>query len=370
MIEQLTIRGFRGFQEFEVHGLGRINLLVGLNNCGKTSILEAVQLCQSVGDLTALWQIASRRGERFYDNTENRISYTPDVDICHLFHGHEIEVGSSFEIIARSAGMTEEFSATIIESQNDQTLFDESVNDPDELSDEQELAIELTWASSNTTRRLPLSSRGGVPGNILRRYERHKIDTADNVKFISTAGLNIDDVVRMFEEIVLTREEELVTQALRTIEPTIERIATLSGDRRRSRPDERGGIVIRTKDSDQRLPIGSMGDGMWRTLGLALSIVSAQKGTLLVDEIDTGLHYSVLESVWKLIDRAAKRLNVQVFSTSHSRDAYESLASIAHSKVSGKDQVTIQRIERSKIRSVAYTEQEIIASANRGNEVR
>jgi hypothetical protein len=182
--------------------------------------------------------------------------------------------------------------------------------------------------------------------------------------------LSIDDVVTMFEDVVLTKEEELVTEALRTIEPSIERLASLSGDRRRIRPGERGGIVVKCENSAQRYPIGSMGDGMWRMLGLALAIASAQNGVLLVDEIDTGLHFSVMESVWKLIDEASKRLNVQVFATSHSRDAYESLASISHSETSKGSQVTIQRIDRFDKKSVAFSEQEIIASAERGTEVR
>ena len=47
MLQKITIRNFRCFQDFELQQLGRINLLVGENNSGKTSILEAINLLYS-----------------------------------------------------------------------------------------------------------------------------------------------------------------------------------------------------------------------------------------------------------------------------------------------------------------------------------
>ncbi len=44
MLRSLVIDNFRAFEHFEMERLGRINLLVGKNNCGKTSVLEAIYL--------------------------------------------------------------------------------------------------------------------------------------------------------------------------------------------------------------------------------------------------------------------------------------------------------------------------------------
>ena len=63
-----------------------------------------------------------------------------------------------------------------------------------------------------------------------------------------------------------------------------------------------------------------MGEGMNRMLGIALSLVNARDGFLLVDEIESGLHYSVQADMWRLIFEMAHRLNVQVFATTHSLD--------------------------------------------------
>jgi len=375
VIRTLNIDRFRGFEHYEVHGLGRINLLVGTNNCGKTTILEAIQLLASKGDPSTLWQIASRRGERL-ENTDARPTTLPEVDICHLFHGHEMDVGNQFKIEARTDITSESLTASVIDSsrQQQRQLFNggsDSESGTGDIADEPDWAVELDWsATPEKAAWLALSIRGGISSDAVRRQPRGRSNGPIPVRFISTAGLTADDVVEMFEEIVLTREEELVTEALQAIDPTIERLATISGDRRRGSPGERGGILVRCQGSDRRIPIGSMGDGMWRILGLALALASAENGILLVDEIDTGLHFSVLETMWRMVDMASKRLGVQVFATTHSRDAYESLAAISRSSVSEGSEVTIQRIVRAKRQSVAFNEQEIIASAERGTEVR
>src|SRR5580693_1870751 len=112
-----------------------------------------------------------------------------------------------------------------------------------------------------------------------------------------------------------------------------------------------------------------MGDGMWRMLGIALSLVRAKGGVLLVDEIDTGLHYTVMEEMWRLVHDAAKRFDVQVFAATHSRDCYQSLAAIVQAEAPDRPEVTIQRIERGNPHAVAFTDQEIAVAAKIGAEV-
>jgi len=190
-------------------------------------------------------------------------------------------------------------------------------------------------------------------------------DTRRTVSFITTEGLSRDDIVARFETVVLTRDEDTVLQALHTIEPTIERIASVGHHARRSTRGARGGLAMMV--SGQRIPIGSMGDGIWRLLGIALALVSARGGVLLIDEIDTGLHFSVLVDMWRLVFETARSLDVQVFATTHSRDCYEALAAVAEP---GRTEISLQRIERGKLDAIAFTELEIRQAAERGLEVR
>ena len=128
-------------------------------------------------------------------------------------------------------------------------------------------------------------------------------------------------------------------------------------------------MFVKLTGVEDRVPIGSTGDGMWRLLGLALAVANAKGGVLLVDEIDTGLHYSVMGDMWRMVSKRAAASDVQVFATTHSRDCYESLATIVKGG-SPRTEVTIQRVHPSRERAVAFSNDEIVAAAARGIEVR
>lgn len=94
MYSSIRIQGFRGLDSFQMQGLGRVNLLVGANNCGKTSILECIQLLQSPGAPRVLADITRRRGEWGYSSNEYptvpRGVRSDGLDASHLFANREL----------------------------------------------------------------------------------------------------------------------------------------------------------------------------------------------------------------------------------------------------------------------------------------
>lgn len=368
MLRDLTIDGFRGCKHFEMRDLGRVNLLVGINNSGKTSVLEAIEML-TTGHVHSIGAALFRRGECLFDETDRRPRSA--VDVCHLFHGHVMEVGSEFRLEGVNDSTRGSLTATIQES----PLDDES--QPALFDEEEDYAgpVGLLLRGDGFVKvdeMFPITRRGGLSSDVMRRLRSSPDDATPSTRFITTASMSPNEIVSLYENIVLTPEEDLVIQALKTIEPAIERIATTSKGLRQysSYAGTRGGIIVKCAGVDQPVPIGSLGDGIWRILGLALALVHAENGVLLVDEIDTGLHFTVMSDMWKLVNETAKRLNVQVFATTHSRDAVDSLAAISRANVSAGSEVTIQRLERDKHRAVAYAEQEIVTAAERGTEVR
>ena len=77
-----------------MQGLGRLNLLVGANNCGKTSILECIELLRSPGTPRVLSDIARRRGEWGYSSDDNSTvplgARSDCLDVSHLFANREL----------------------------------------------------------------------------------------------------------------------------------------------------------------------------------------------------------------------------------------------------------------------------------------
>ncbi|GAB4375845.1 MAG: AAA family ATPase [Elainellaceae cyanobacterium] len=340
---------------FELQQLGKLNLLVGTNNSGKTSILEAVLLLCSPATFEVLPEIMLNRGEYLWvaENGSNR-----ELDIRHLFYQHEIHVGSKFSISGSDGANVEEIVVSV--EDNDQRSGSE---------DSGPLALLIKYLKQeNKTIKVPLSIDQGLPANILRIPGDSK-NLGVRTQYVTTSSLTTLDMLKLFDQIVLTPEEDIVTESLRTIEPRIERIASVGTGRYVSLSSP-GGLVVRLAGNNQRIPLGSMGDGMRRILGLTLAIVNARNGVLLVDEIDTGLHFSAMSDMWKLIWETAKRLNVQVFATTHNSDCWTSLAAIASTENPSEEGITIQRIEKGKTHSVVFTERQVVIAAERGIEVR
>jgi ABC-type branched-subunit amino acid transport system ATPase component len=346
-------------------GLGRVNLLVGTNNSGKTSVLEAINILLAQGRLEAVWDTLSRRGERQVLEVEGLPRRLIEMDVRHLFYGHELDQKMILEIGGQNDTTKTTFTVKTVEN-NDPKLIEL----PESAIFLSELALEFQWKGNTDSQiTLPLSPMGGINNSDWIRYARKQDENIIPMRFITTNALDGSRIIADFDKIVLTPEESTIIQALKTIEPNLERIASVSSDQRNSLAG-RGGMVVKLSNSDQRIPIGSMGDGIWRMLGIALSLVNARGGILLIDEIDTGLHYKAMEDMWRLVMETATRLSVQVFATTHSRDCYEALAAISRPDISVGSDISIQRIERGKEKAISFTEQQIVMAAESALEIR
>lgn len=364
MLRSISIENFRALREFRMSGLGRVNLLVGTNNCGKTSVLEAIHILAAVGQPDALVEALVRRGEI------PAVGET-DIEIGHLFRGHRATEGVGFRIASANDQAESSVVASIQSREVGKPSFRELRNNGlsphvhffgpgDRVS---ELGFRLEWhqGQRQVAIDVPVTHESDVPlrGVGFARDEGQN----EAVRFIRTGGLSQDEVVQLFDATVLTPDEAVLLEALHAIEPTVERIASITG--RHVDDRGRGGMVMMV--AGQRVPAGSMGDGVGRLLGIALALVRAKGGILLVDEIDTGLHYTVLTKMWRLVLDTATRLDVQVFATTHSLDCYEALGEVAEP---GRDDVSLQRIERGRAEAIAYTAGMLRKAAEHGIEVR
>lgn len=369
MIKKLEIDKFRGFKNYKIDNVGQINLLVGTNNCGKTSILEAIRLLKSKGNSYNLFFVLVRRGEQIQCETDR--NRRTEADLCRLFHGYHLAPKSIFSIIGCDNHQTENLTASINAIPYQSELFDQH---PDFAGHYQ---LNVMWSKGNeqTSEDYPVSPNGGLSYDYIRRTRVKPNETEiANLEFVPTASLSPQQVISLFDEIVLSPDENLVLEALRIIEPDIVRLASIGGTDRRplwnSGEYARGGILVKSVKWEKRIPIGSLGDGIWRILGLILSLISAKDGILLIDEIDTGLHHTVMSEMWKLICKTAKKLNVQIFATTHSSDCWKSLAENATSSEFENNEIRIHRIDRHKNIPETFTNQEMDIALNREIEVR
>ncbi|HEV7508822.1 MAG TPA: AAA family ATPase [Thermoanaerobaculia bacterium] len=346
MLKSLEIQGFRCFRELRVEPLTRVNLFVGLNNAGKTSLLEAAELV-AIGRVEGLVRSAVRRGERVLGRSDLSEEFKEHVvDPSHLFFGHDIQVGKAFGI----TGFGEERHWVQCEVEH---------------ASVQETLIRTLYFQSHSTaqkrehERLTISPSGGV------LPPPRRLSEPPRVNFLAADSADSASLGQLWDDLLLTPEEEEVTKSLRAIEPHLERLAFLSETRGSS-----SNILVKLKQFEQRLPLGTLGGGLKHLLGLVLNLLSARGGCLLVDEIDTGLHYSVMVDMWRLLIENAKRLDTQVFATTHSLDCVRALARLAKRYPENAAEVMVHRLEREASKTVVYDADEIVIAADSHIEVR
>ena len=384
-LKNLTIENFRSFEHFTLNKLGRVNLLVGTNNSGKTTILEAIYVFMSSKKLSSIWSLLYRRGEVFPTQNSSSATVPTDrnADLHHLFKNRTLRNEDYFSLRGDTDKGYFETRAVIKFSMTDTISPDEFTTaglflngNPQTTSSKISLSLSTksdpAIGQTFETIEVQLNGDGGLDLNSQKRQATISSSRQYHFSpnFVSVGSMTNQVISRLYNQIVLTSEEDLVLEAVRLLSPEIERIAAVGGGADWPDIPTNDGIFIRLAGIRNRIPIGSMGDGIWRMLGLALAVVHSQDGILLIDEVDTGLHYSVMEKMWRFLNECSLKFNVQIFATTHSLDCYQSLAAICREDVVDRSEVTIQRIDRKRSEAVAYSEAAIIAAAENVVEVR
>ncbi len=313
ILNSLEIRNFRGFQHLTIERLGRVNLIVGKNNIGKSNLLEALQLYASRASTpTFIWEIMRSRREikRPFVNMRDMLA-----TLKYLFYGrNEIKPGLQPIQIGPINAPQEILSITIdwsISELREGTIHTRPLEQGEDYTTDN-LIPRFTIQAAGVALSYPIDP--SFPQGILR------LNSNEILCLLTPAnGLSEQHLTELWDGIALTKLEADALAALRLIAPGLLDLNFVStplsgGDRV---------PVVKITDNDEPLPLYSLGDGMLRTLGISLALVNARDGILLIDEFENGIHYSVQTELWQLIFQLAHRLNVQVFATTHSWDCIE-----------------------------------------------
>lgn len=367
MLRRITVEKFRGFSALEVAPLARVNLLVGANNAGKTGVLEAAELIEWGADPTGIFDVLARREEYALDH-QTRSDRSP-YDVRGLFHGRNPALGESFVLSGHNTG-TASVQCTL------RLLEEEELRraqialplepPPKPLAAEDDLLalheagvlpLALELVSNGHTSLFPLTGR--YFGRL-----RHELAHPAKVRFLGTSLFSPTTMASLWDEVALTPREEQVVETLRIIEPTVQRVAVLSGARKPM-------VYLQLAGQRQRVPLGSMGEGMKRLFALALAIGNTPRdGLLLIDEVDTGLHHTVMAQMWQLVLESSQALGFQAFFTTHSLDCLLALARVLGEHPKHAKLVALHRLERDRPTTTHFVGDELRRAIESELEVR
>ena len=342
MLKSLEIKNFRLLEGLQVAKLGRVNLIVGKNNSGKSTVLEAIRIYAGNAQRGLLEEIAAGHDEKF------RLRESEQTDLEKQFPFEDFFAGRRFP-------QGEGPGISIGESGDDPNLLRVEYGF---LRESEEVETDLLGTQESTTRirrqRITrLEAENNETGtvrpalfigkrdrwtNILldsssARFRTTPIDVSGTLpcSVIPTQFVSVDELADEWDTIVFTEYQEVVKQALQIISPEFEDLTFVRNDDGSTaiRREFRRSAKVKISTMPRPVPLNSLGDGMLRVFQLVLKVFPAKDGFLLIDEFENGLHFTVQEKIWALLFDLSMKLNIQIFATTHSWDCIESFAKTA-----------------------------------------
>ncbi len=357
ILPSLEIHNFRGFQHLQIERLGRVNLIVGKNNIGKSSLLEALQLYAHRGAFSSIIEMLEVREEGIlYGNILAALKY--------LFYGRK-EITPETQPITIGPLSTPEKTLTLSVSWDLTELKDGKLQtrplQVGEVQNDGFLSPRFNIHREGHTISFPLEA--SLPSTMLKQNSKEI-----NSFFVAGSGLSRRQLGDLWDKVALGEREaeDDVLNALRIVAPGVERLYFV-GDAQNGR--ERI-PVVRVSEIDGPLPLRSLGDGIQHILSIAIALVNAKDGILLIDEVENGIHYIALFEIWQLIFRIAHRLNIQVFATTHGWDCLEAFQAAAQEDQ--HEEALLLRLDRRKngITATLFDERKMAIATREQIEVR
>lgn len=356
MFSQLAITGFRCFKQLRIDTLSRVNLITGKNNVGKTALLEALFLhCHP--HRASVWPSVSKsRGIEepteafedvaswfFFDRDTSQLVRIESRDASGV--GRRTELHLVSRAVCRNdfpeveANIQSSFRADIAGSDVPRLIVSFKEND-------QVASTSVAFPSST-----------GV-------YSIEAVASFPCTMH-TTHDLSLDVDAERFSRLEADNKHEQVVDSLRCLEPKLTKLSVLVFAKK---PIIHGQVGL-----SRLVPIPFMGEGMRRVLSLLLAIGNTPKGTVLIDEIETGVHYSVLPDMWKAVANAARQYDVQILATTHSREclqaAHESFAAEGEEEYDFR-LYRLDRTESGDIEAVTFDRETLETSLDLAWEVR
>jgi len=316
MYKSLKIDNFRGFRNLVLNELGRINIIAGINNVGKTALLEAIFLHCGAYNPSLTIKIDNFRGVDTFQIEFGRPDKTPWDSLFKNFDTSKdivimgkFEDNSLREIRLHIIGPAEELPKEVPTFRN---IPLETEKLSLSVGFDKSIGLRLDYLEEN-----PQKNGEKIEGSTFLtigakglQIQLVKPPTFPAIFLAARHRTSPTEDVERFGNLEITGQQDLLLESLTIIEPRLKRIAVVAI----------GGLPYLYGDIglDQMLKLQHMGEGMAKLASLILAISSTRDGVVLIDEIENGFHHTIMPKVWLAIARAARRNNTQVFATTHS----------------------------------------------------
>ncbi len=306
MIERISFEHFRGFDKLELRDMKPITLISGKNNAGKSSILEGIFLFLDHLEPGSFAKINRFRG------------FISPVDSVNLWETifYQLDVQNPLQISVTFSGVP-----NLLKYERD----DHFVPPVDMNMSKETMGQIISSAASSYTLKFTYQKGDYVedghfivgPMGIVRSLTLPKTVPNSDLslpftQFINAAIINSNSdsfIAEWLGKLELNGRKQYIIETLKLIEPAIDDLSTIVVN---------GIAQLFAKIGHQLLPLRLAGDGLNKLLFIVLSIAVNPHSILLIDELETGFHYSMYPRLWEIIAQTAHENGCQIIATTHS----------------------------------------------------
>lgn len=332
------VENFKKFESLEIKDIGQFNLIVGDNNVGKTCFLEALLFDENKNNFTRnLLDSLRRRGFLSYEvSKENLISLTTSLN--------ERKIRSR-----------------ILKDYNEGiAIFTYSIFEDFKI--EKKIYLRGSSYSSNKVDLYDFKIPSISFSDIIQTSRYHNL-----IPFIGFNSLFTEDIYSLYNNIKTKSDKENLIKTIQVIDSNI-----IDVELRQNFEDLDLVFLLSFNNKDEFIPVNYLGDGFKRIFYIILKVLSLKGKRIMIDEIETGIHYSRQKGFWINILKICNELDIQLFATTHSNECLQAFYEASKELNEQKDirLINLQEGEQEKIYSTTYNFENIEAGLYSNIELR
>ncbi len=344
MIDSVEIKNFRGIHHGRIDGLSQVNLFFGKNNCGKSSLLEALFL--ACGQSNPLLPATI--------NIMRAYSRLTETDLLYFFY--HMDAPKGIEILT-SGSQERHLSIAAFSEAAEMNAGSISTDIAHRYGLRMKFSTNDGEYSSEVLYDVSKSNQVEQKAHLDNRYTEKLKCVYLSPRYDSNAS------VEGLQNIYLNKDEAFLADALKILEPNAKDPVFMDN------------VMLVDVGLSQRIPINLMGDGIRKIVSFLTSIYACHGGVVLIDELSNGFHYSVMKRMWDIVIRAAIKNDVQIFATTHDEDSIKGFQEAAQAlrEENGQDLASafkLQRIADDELKSYRFSIDQLGNAIEQETEVR
>lgn len=357
---KLEIKNYRCFKDVTVDSLQRFNLIIGANNIGKTSLLEA-SFIMSGTHAELMLRTNTFRGLPFWP-IDFSVSGAFESPLNSFFYN--FDTGKDIEFFAKKG--KNEWQKVIIKASAPSSLLISTAGEDSKTSISGGVSQGLGSFQYEDSAGKKFSSTiimSQTPRGIEVKIDPAPPSVEFMTIFINALEISTRDQTERVGKLLAKGQKKELMEILKIIQPNIEDILII--------PIGNMPVIHLAVGLPKPLPLPLTGLGMVRILRYFVDIMNAPGGVVLIDEIENGLHWLKANDIWQMIKKAGRNYDVQIFATTHSMECIKA----AHTLFSSDDtyDLGVYRLESSElgmVNTISYDKETLEAALKNNLEVR